>query len=290
MKTHLPVVGSTAKTTAFCHARLEGPGGYVLNLDGNGKVTAGNGTLKDPKPNALSLPSAGISGMEHCPQSTETCRKACYVENLKAAQPDLYALYEENAATLRTILAEGNDELRDAWADELATWIYENAEGGFRWHVSGDVISDEHAEWIANVCRRVQKMGPWIQLWIYTRSFDFLAPLVEVSTVMRGNLAINLSADKDNVGEAIEASLTYGVPGRPLRICYLTVDGEVPGSMRADDVIFPDYNLRPRQFATLAESPWWQGLMPFHRGLVCPVDAHGKDENRRCGPCNRCLK
>jgi hypothetical protein len=292
MKTHLPVVGSTAKTTAFCHARLEGPGGLVLHLDGNGKVTAGNGTLKDPKPNALSLPSAGISGMEHCPQSTETCRKACYVENLKAAQPDLYALYEENAATLRAIL-NGDDttpiDFRNAWAEALATWIYENADGGFRWHVSGDVVSFTHAMWIADVCRRVQEKGPWIRLWIYTRSFDFLAPLVEVSTLMRGNLAVNLSADKDNWQAAVEASLIHGKPGQPLRVCYLTVDGEVPG-LRADDVVFPDYNLRPRQFATLAESPWWQGLMQFHRGLVCPVDAHGKDENRRCGPCNRCLK
>lgn len=31
----LPVIGSTAKTTAFCHSRLDGPGGYHLFFDGN---------------------------------------------------------------------------------------------------------------------------------------------------------------------------------------------------------------------------------------------------------------
>jgi hypothetical protein len=51
--------------------------------------------------------------------------------------------------------------------------------------------------------------------------------------------------------------------------------------------------IRPRQFATLAESPWWQTLTPAQRATVCPVDAHNKSEKRRCGfeggRCNRCL-
>lgn len=303
MTTRLPVVGSTAKTTAFCSAVLSGPGG-TLYFDGNGKITAGNGTLKEPRPNAFSLPAAGLSGIEHCPQSTPTCRKACYVEGLNKAQPDLYALYEHNARMIREILAD--EQLAGDWAMMVADWITRNAAGGFRWHVSGDVYSMQYAEWIADVCRE----SPTVRHWIYTRSFDFLAPLVEVSTLRGGNLAINLSCDVDNYeaartashkwrsglgeivndinehGEIIDRESPFVFP----RLNYLTVDGKVPVDLDADDVIFPDYALRPRAVASLADSEWWQTISPFQRGLVCPVDAHGKSEKNRCGPCSRCLK
>lgn len=284
MTTRLPVIGSTAKSTAFVSERLDGRGGLSLYFDGNGKITAGNGTLHEPKPNAFSLPSAGISGIEHCPGSTPTCRKACYVEGLKGAQPDLYALYEHNATTIREILDD--QYLANDWAMHVAHWITMNACGGFRWHVSGDVFSLAYARWIADVCRE----SPLVDHWVYSRSFDFLEPLAEVATVAGGNLALNLSCDADNYAAARAASAWYG-SGYPdgLRLCYLTVDGSVPDDLREDDVVFPDYALRPRQYATLAESPWWQTLTPAQRGLVCPVDAHGKSEKRRCGPCSRCL-
>jgi hypothetical protein len=297
MKSHLPVVGSTASSTAFCSAELVGPRGYSLHFDGNGKITAANGSLAEPRPNAFSL-----RNVEDCPQSTETCRRVCYVENLKGAQPDLYALYEHNARTIRQILAE--PRIRFDWAIAVARWIEKNAAGGFRWHVSGDVFSYEYAEWIATVCR----WSPSVRYWIYTRSFQFLGPLWYVATSgpNKGNLALNLSCDRDNWPDAVRAA-TYFAAGRDgdpdgpyvARLCYLTTDGTLPPhagdpdiedcELGGEDVIFPDYNLRPRQFATLAESPWWASLTPAQRGLVCPVDAMGKAENRRCGPCSRCL-
>lgn len=284
----LPVIGSTAKSTAFCHARVDGPGGHHLFFDGNGKVTAANGTLAEPRPNAFSL-----RNVEDCPQSTATCRAACYVENLRAAQPDLYALYEHNARTIREILVD--PLLASVWASEVAHWIDTNASGGFRWHVSGDIFSLEYAEWIAEVCRR-----SLTRHWIYTRSFDLVEPLTQVSTVHGGNLALNLSCDVDNYAAARETAHhqdrgRYGadewICDQPLRLCYLTTDGFVPDDLPADSVIFPDYQLRPRAYATLAESPWWQTLTPAQRGLVCPVDAMGKSEKRRCGldRCDRCL-
>lgn len=284
MTARLPVVGSTAATTSFCVAALEGADGRILYFDGNGKITASNGTLHAPKPNAFSLPAAGISGIEHCPQSTETCRAACYVEGLNKAQPALYNLYEANAIAIREILAD-LPAIRDYWVVKVADWIFANAAGGFRWHVSGDLFSLAYAEWIAEVVRS----SSTVRHWIYTRSFEFLGPLMGVSTVNGGNLAVNLSADRDNNFNAREAAKTWEQAGGRPRLCYLSVDGEVP-DLDKDDVIFPDYALRPRQFATLAESPWWQELMPFQRGLVCPVDAHNKSETRRCGPCDRCLK
>lgn len=292
----LPVIGSTAKTTAFCHSRLDGPGGYHLFFDGNGKITASNGTLEEPRPNAFSL-----RNVEDCPQSTPTCRKACYVENLKAAQPDLYALYEHNAATIRTILAD--QELADAWSLTVAGWIIVHAPGGFRWHVSGDIFSLAYARWIADVCQN----SPSVAHWVYTRSFAYLGPLWQVATTgpKQGNLAVNLSCDRDNWSEAVYAATKHfatpdGGHDGPyaLRLCYLTTDGTLPphadsaepdAELGPDDVVFADYQLRPRQFATLAESPWWQTITPEQRGTVCPVDSFGKSESRRCGPCKRCL-
>lgn len=275
----LPVLGSSASSTAFVHARVDGPGGLHLFMDGNGKITAGNGTLAEPRPNAFSL-----RNVEDCPQATNTCKAVCYVENLRGAQPDLYALYEHNALTIREILADR--EFADAWVMHVARWILRNAAGGFRWHVSGDVFSLEYARWIADVCRESYE----VDHWIYTRSFDFIDPLAEVSTAMGGNLALNLSCDQDNFEKAARVSALSG----GLRLCYLTVDGTLPRNydqtaLCKDDIIFMDYSLRPRQCSTLAESPWWNSLSPDEKRLVCPVDAHGKAENRRCGPCNKCL-
>lgn len=283
--TRLPVVGSTAASTSFCHERVDGLGGTHIYVDGNGKITAGNGTLAQPRANAFSLLDEATSPADgaNCPGSTPTCRQSCYVQNLRKAQPDLYALYAHNSAAIREIL---NDKLlADDWVMRMATWITLNAAGGFRWHVSGDVFSLEYARWIADVCRE----SPTVDHWIYTRSFNVLEPLLEVCTLAGGNLAVNLSCDKDNIADARVASFMDGdVPD--LRLCYLVadIDEKLP-HLGADDVVFPDYALRPRAHATLAESPWWQSITPRERGLVCPVDAHGKAENRRCGPCSRCL-
>lgn len=284
MTTRLPVVGTTAATTAFCSERLDGPGvsplGLSLYFDGNGKITAGNGTLDAPKPNAFSLLQ-----ISDCPQATPTCKASCYVHNLEKHQPDVHALYRHNSETIRLILSDEN--LAADWAMRVAHWVTQNASAGFRWHVSGDVFSLEYARWIADICRE----SPTVRHWIYTRSFDFLGPLVEVSTTRGGNLAINLSCDADNYEAAQLASATIVADGEPmLRLAYLTVDGRVPTSLQADDIVFPDYALRPRQFKTFAESPWWQTLTQFQRGLVCPADAVGKSEKIRCGPCSRCLR
>lgn len=286
MTKKLPVVGSTAATTAFCSARIEGPDGTYLFVDGNGKITRDNGTLDAPKPNAFSLVQ-----IQTCPGSTNTCRSSCYVHNLETAQGAVHDLYKHNTTEIKRILAD--KDLSDWWVLAMANWISLNAPGGFRWHVSGDVFSPEYAKWIADVCRESREVSHWL----YTRSFDdeYLGPLAEVSTLRGGNLALNLSCDRDNYDRAEKAAEKHGVRAMPLRLCYLSDDGELPrnadGTTRLleGDIIFPDYKLRPRQFATLAESPWWKTLSKDEKPLVCPVDAHGKAENRRCGPCDRCL-
>jgi hypothetical protein len=300
MRGRLPVVGSSVETTAFCSARLDGPDGLHLWFDGNGKITAGNGTLKNPRPNSISLPSQAVTDarllidpdhafdpdadLKDCPGSTQTCRAACYVGPLSLAQRELYRLYEQNAATIRALLED--ESLAMAWARRVAYWITTIAPAGFRWHVSGDVFSLEYAEWIAEVVR----MSAPVRHWIYTRSFDYLAPLAGVATINGGTLALNLSCDKDNYLAARDTQAAWRLVGGAPRLCYLTVDGYVPPNLGPGDVIFPDYALRPRAAPSLADADWWQRLTPYQRGLVCPVDAHGKAENRRCGPCERCLK
>ncbi len=272
---------STAASTAFVSEALTGADGRTLYLDGNGKITAGNGTLDAPRANAFSL----LDRVD-CPQRTPTCERACYVQNLAAAQPDLHAMYAHNSRTMREILEDG-PLTRTAWGFLLGIWIHEHAQGGFRWHVSGDVISRDHAKVIRLVC----KVADPIPCWIYTRSFDYLEPLLEVSTTRGGNLAINLSADRDNYRQAGALAMEHG-----LRVCYLSTElGDVPADLVEGDVIFPDYPLRGPGGAhapseTRAGSPFWQSLAGAQRGMVCGVDLYGKSEGMRCGPCRKCLE
>lgn len=260
---------TTAAKTDFCAVEVHGPGG-TLWFDGNGKITAGNGTLTEPKPNAFSLVQ-----IKDCPGSTASCRAACYVHNLERHKPEVHRLYQHNSEAIRKILKEPH--IAAEWAMIVGRWISENCRGGFRWHVSGDIFSIDYAEWIASVCWK----SPQVRHWIYTKSLQFLGPLIPVHTKRRGNLSINLSADQDNweiVGKKADML--------ELRVCYMTIDGRLPLSLLPGDVIFPDYALRG---GNPAGQEWFEKLSPEYKQMVCPVDYHGKAENRRCGPCNRCL-
>jgi hypothetical protein len=206
------------------------------------------------------------------------------VHGIEAHAAATYALYAHNAATVRAALASPDGGL--AWATALGDWIAENARGGFRWHVSGDVFSIEHARWIADVVRA----SCGVEHWIYTRSFAFAEPLIAVSRGRGGSLALNFSCDADNYAEARAyrdrlAELPYTYRDAP-RLCYLTTDGRVPADLPGGSVIFPDYPLRAPDDAP---SPWYAALTPAQRVMVCPVDHRGKAESRRCGPCSRCL-
>lgn len=257
--------GTSAATTVFCAAKVEGPDGFLW-IDGNGKITAGNGTLNEPKPNAFSLVE-----IADCPASTSVCRRACYVHGMFKHAPEIHALYQHNSQEVRRFLRVA--ALASAWASALATWIGDNCRGGFRWHVSGDIFSDQYAQWIASVCRQ----SGHVNHWIYTRSFESVSPLMLAS-----NLVINLSADSENFLVAQNAAERYG-----RRICYMTTDGIVPEGLPDGSVIFPDYSLRG---GNLAGQEWLELLSPQYKSFVCPVDYHGKAENRRCGPCARCLR
>lgn len=293
----LPVIGSTAAATTFCATEIEGPDNTSLWLDGNSKVTAWNGTFEAPMPNAFSLEAQAVHDVErgseaesiHCPGSTPTCRKSCYVHGLEKHAKATYELYRHNSMEIVKILASA--ELFDAWVAIMASHISAYCKGGFRWHVSGDVFSPAYAKFIRGVCLN----SPNVQHWIYTRSFaqEILGPLFDVSTANGGNLALNLSCDKDNIREAVLASDFYQhTSDQPtLRLCYLVeaANPMVPADLEPGDVIFPDYDLRPRSVEDPTAHPWWASLTLEQRKMVCPVDAFNKSETRRCGPCSRCM-
>lgn len=262
VREHLPIV-SAAPQTKFATAQLKGPHGLSLWLDGNQKITAGNGTYDDPKPNALSLVA-----VDDCPGSTNACRAACYVAGLEDAAPDVAKRYQQNSKTLRRILAGDNGSSLD-WAELLAAWISDNARGGFRWHVSGDVFSELHAHWIAQVARRSSD----VVHWIYTRSFAWIGVLADSPVV------VNISADRDNEAEARAVANRYD-----LRVCYMASSAsDLPIDPDPGDVLFPDYALR-------RDDDWLASLPVGVRRGICPVDFFGKSEHIRCGVCRKCMR
>jgi hypothetical protein len=265
---------TSAPVTEFIAVELQGPNGTIW-IDGNGKVTNGNGTLAAPKPNAFSLVQVA-----DCPQATPTCKHACYVWNLEKHAPETHRLYKHNSDMIREIVKGVHAA---TWAALLGEWITANCAGGFRWHVSGDIWSADYADWIRSVAHQSQT----VQHWIYTRSFDFVPRLIGQrfsSTIIDSpafNLTVNLSCDRDNYAAARELATEHR-----LRCCYLTTDGALPEDLRPGDVIFPDYNLRG---GTDEGARWFDALPMHYKKMVCPVDYHGKSEERRCGPCPKCI-
>lgn len=256
---------TTAPETKFCRAKIDGPGGFLW-LDGNGKITAANGTLNDPRPNAFSLVE-----IEDCPGSTSVCRESCYVHGIRKHSPETHGLYSHNSSLIREIVASG--DRADAWSGIIADYISENCRGGFRWHVSGDIFSAAYARWIAGVCRK----SVVVRHWIYTRSFQYVDEIYGIR-----NLTVNLSCDAENYLQAKAVHSEFP----ETRLCFLTSDGSLPADLDDGSVIFPDYQLRG---GNEAGRTWFEELTPQYKSFVCPVDFHGKSENRRCGPCDRCV-
>jgi len=255
----------TTTNTVFCRDIVPLWDGMEFVVDGNSKVTAENGSMLEPKSNAFSLPHIST-----CPGSTEVCRSGCYVHGLQKHAAETYATYVQNERTLHRVLMSTTAASRSAKL--LSDYINANVTS-FRWHVSGDVFSIRHAEWISTVC----ELAPAVNFWIYTRTFPAI-PYLEAR-----NLAVNISADSANWHDALTAHEQYGH-----RICYFTRDGSVP-QLPEESVIFPDYNLRGRDLAEPTDAEWWQGLDIGAKRMVCPADFFGQSESTRCGPCKKCL-
>lgn len=257
-------------STSYVFTEVKIGNDLAIYIDGNSKITVQNGSYENPKPNALSLPHIST-----CPGSTSECRASCYVYGLQSNAPEVYAKYMQNERVIHRILM--SNSYAKISATTLGTWISENCRYGFRWHVSGDVMYDRHAQWIVDV---VNASGGVLN-WIYTRSLELVPILVQAK-----NLVVNVSADSENYLLARKVAFE-----NKARICYLTRDGKIPSDLVYNDsVIFPDYDLRGRNLEKPTESKWWQSLTLPERRSVCPADFFGQSEHHRCGPCNKCLK
>lgn len=243
---------------------------FTFYFDGNGKITRENGSFDKPIPNAFS-----IVQIRDCPFATTICKSVCFVHNLEKTEEEIHAAYRHNSVTLGKILENETWFWDSIFA--FSNWISQDCPKGFRWHVSGDIISVRHALFIREVCANV----PSVPFWIYTRSFPYLFPLLNS---LPKNLVINLSADRDNYAAALRLHKGFG-----LRICYLTVEGEVPDDLPDGSVIFPSYELRGRDLPHPTDASWWKSIGKRERQMVCPPDFFGQSENLRCGPCKKCL-
>jgi hypothetical protein len=262
--------------------RLEFDDGQYVWLDGNQKISGW-----DPVANAFSIPE-----IANCPYRTPTCEKACYVHGLKKYSPDTYQRYAHNERVLRSMTIDERTWAYDhgspkrfTLAVALARYIKRHClDSGFRWHVSGDIFSARYEDWISDVV----DMSYPAKHWIYTRSFPLLLKLPH-----KKNLKLNLSADRDNYWLARRTwEEIKGAPAKP-QIAFMAVeDGYVPEDLPEGSVVFPDYSLRERAISPAAGrtgSQWYQSLTPTARAGVCPVDFHSVREDRRCGPCRKCL-
>lgn len=239
--------------------------GVAVTIDGNNKITLDD--YYQPRPNAFSLPDTST-----CPGSTPTCRASCYVHGLGRNAPYVRQSYRGNERV--THMVTMSPGLHADSARALGRWIAHNCRSGFRWHVSGDVYSIRYARWIRDVCG----WSPDVRHWIYTRTLGAVPTL----TAAR-NLAVNVSADRDNYAEARRVADANG-----LRLCYLAT-GDVP-DLAADSVIFPDYPQRGRDLDDPKSLPWYRALTAEQRRMICPADFFGQSQHHRCGPCSRCLR
>ncbi len=167
------------------------------------------------KPNDLRAKvgnSFGISAIDSCPGSTESCRKACYAAKLENAWSTVRAQMADNLAALRAakttdrmagLLYEMIDEYRQE-VMRLRTRLDLPIPLSFRIHWDGDFFSVAYAK----AWRTVILSNPDIQFWVYTRSFTARCNVVP-TLVDIPNLALYLSADADNNELAMSVAEQY---------------------------------------------------------------------------------
>ena len=259
------------RVSAEDRALSAGPVLYEFWFDGNGKITWDNGTFEQPTANAFSLVQ-----VDDCPGATTVCKENCYVNRLEEVEPLIHAAYRRNSREIRRVLNADQTVDPINVASAFAEWAEKNAPHGFRWHVSGDIFSGKYAHFIHLVC----VLAPTVPFWIYTRSFQYLQPILDIP-----NLVVNLSADTDNY--AVVRALHEA---HDLRICYMTVDGALPDDLPDGSVIFFKLKHSDLHAENPRDSDWWQGLPLRYRKMLCPPDFFGQGEKLRCGPCKKCLE
>lgn len=145
-------------------------------------------------PNAFGLPAGRDNGT--CPGETPFCN-GCYAARTEKVftsagrlvnhNYDLLKAYD-SAGSMALILAEMVDRFIVA-LEKAERKTGKTIDRIFRIHWDGDLFSSDYARAWA----RVMRQFPTVQFWLYTRSFEFIAPFEGIV-----NVTVYLSVDEHN--------------------------------------------------------------------------------------------
>ncbi len=150
--------------------------------------------------NTFGLPSGKAYS---CPGETSVCKKVCYAGKLEK----IYKGVRDNLLNNWNLLKDADHDTMEALLEEMIAEFKKdcdkrNAEKLFRIHWDGDFFSDDYAfAW-----KHVILNNPDIQFWVYTRVKSAAIMLKDID-----NLSLYYSADSENIKEATDLKLTYGI-------------------------------------------------------------------------------
>lgn len=206
----------------------------------------------------------------------------CYACNIMNIYAGSRKLVTANTEALR--LANTPDRIADVLEPMLAdferkTVKYAKSKGldpldlmRFRWHWSGDIVSETHAKGLALAMAR----HPDITFWTYTRSFN-LAKWFDGNR----NLILYFSLDDDNWEKGLSEWFAHGMDGKPdRRIAYMARDEKSVNRM-LDKVRANPYKYGSDVGRVLA----WAGSQTPAR---CPVDIGKMPTDGACSKCRMC--
>lgn len=172
----------------------------------------------------------------------------CYVDKLLKVRPKLKKLLEHNTKILKKAGPRLKRTLLKQMFASFLSKEYKRGDGdiNFRMHWSGDVFSKTYASALTDAMLAF----PDINFWMYSRSFDFLEPLLAIK-----NLSLYVSCDDCNYRAAVE----FMKKNKRKSKCRLNI-------------------------AYMGESKKTGDMVP------CPVDSGDMAYSGACHKCKICLK
>jgi hypothetical protein len=150
--------------------------------------------------------------------------KSCYARKGFYTYPSSKLLRRTNLHETKKAL--GSAAHRRYWVDEMVTMITADADGWFRWHDSGDLISAEHLLMIFDVCDKTPK----VKHWIPTREYAFVQTAL-LERKMPKNCNVRLSAHM--VGKTLDAAMpTSSVGAKTGSKCPATYEAKHEGACK----------------------------------------------------------
>ncbi len=144
-------------------------------------------------------------------------RQTCYMAKITQIYKAVGSVLLENTEILKD---KTEDELYEVFKRTIIEFIRKSKpdELFFRLFYSGDLSSLDNAKAWA----RVIKEYPQVRFWQYTRSFDFIEPLLGIP-----NLSLYLSCDPTNYGKALIIFDKYKEDNKNLGLAWLG-NGDIP--------------------------------------------------------------